>query len=347
MKKGGTITGDVVFRVDASAKIGIGHLIRCLALSEELSSRGKKCYLLSKIEDSRLIEEVNKYNIKNYNISRKLTLMEDLEQLIAFSTKNNIEWIITDHYDIDADYLRVIKEKGFKLLSIDDTAQIHYYSDIVLNQNIGAKKLAFSAEKYTRFLLGPKYIMIRNYLLGKNLKRKNNETQTILIVFGGSDYWNLTLKAVKSLETIGGNVKLLVISGPINRHYDGIKRYIYNSKCEIDLISSPRDIANVYQKTDLALTAGGSTCYELAYYGIPNLIITVADNQVNIARELDRQQVSIYLGKQNEVSGKQIKETVEKVLISESLRKKMSIKGKKLVDGQGKVRIVDFMERFP
>jgi UDP-2,4-diacetamido-2,4,6-trideoxy-beta-L-altropyranose hydrolase len=321
-------------------------LIRCLALSEELTSKGKQCYLFSKTSTDHLIQKVNKYDIQNHRVNSDLPLNKELKQLISFSNKNNVEWIITDCYDINADYLKTLKREGFRILSIDDTAHIHYTSDIVLNQNVGAEKLTFSAEKYTRFLLGPKYVMIRNQLLRKNVKRLNREVKTILILFGGSDYCNITLKTIKSLVTINEDVRLLVVIGPINSHYKQIKEYIKNIERRIDLIVSPQDMGDIYQRTDIALTAGGSTCYELAFFGIPSLIISVADNQISIAKELDRQQLGIYLGNKNMVHGKQIKSSVEELAISQKLRKRMSINGKKLVDGKGKIRIVDFMERF-
>ncbi|GAG07678.1 unnamed protein product, partial [marine sediment metagenome] len=115
---------------------------------------------------------------------------------------------------------------------------------------------------------------------------------------------------------------------------------------KIRVIKSPENMANLYLESDIAISAGGSSCYELAYFGIPNIIITLADNQLNIAHELDKQKISTYLGTKNEIEIEQLKNKVKELINNDSLRKTMSQNGKKLVDGKGKERIVRFMERF-
>ena len=111
---------NVVFRVDASYEIGIGHLMRCLALSEELIKRGDRCYFLSKIEDESIIK---KYNVDYQKIDADTSLKKDLEMLIKFSNDNDVDWIITDHYKIDSKYINQIKINIYILMH-----NILYYS---------------------------------------------------------------------------------------------------------------------------------------------------------------------------------------------------------------------------
>ena len=118
---------NVAFRVDASKEIGIGHLMRCLALSEELTKRGDTCYFLSKMDDA-LEKKIKQYTVNVKRINRDLNLRDDLELLINFSKQNNIDWVITDHYRIDSNYIKNVKQNGFRVLSIDDCAQMYYVS---------------------------------------------------------------------------------------------------------------------------------------------------------------------------------------------------------------------------
>lgn len=334
---------NVVFRFDASYEIGIGHLMRCLALSEELIKRGDRCYFLSKIDDERLIK---KYNVDYQKINTNTSLKKDLEMLIKFSNNNDVDWIITDHYKIDSKYVKEIKQNGFNVLSVDDTAQIHYYSDIVVNQNIGAKKLDFSSERYTRFLLGPKYIIMRDDLLQREKKSENDKVKKILVTFGGSDSGNFTLKILKMLDSINENVEFLVVLGPLNSFYEDIKRYARKTDNEIKLIKSTEDMTKIYIESDIAISAGGITCYELAYFGIPNIIIPIADNQINSTKGLDETKVSIYLGERNMINAECLRKKIKELIKNDSLRQKMRRNGKKLIDGEGKKRIVDFMRRY-
>lgn len=337
---------NIAFRVDASPAIGIGHLMRCIALSEELIKRGNICSFVTKIDDISLIKKIKENNINIKYIDSNATLDDDKNQLLKYCRNNNINWIITDSYNINSKYLKEMKKNGFKVLSIDDTAQIHYYSDIVLNQNIGSDKLIFSAEKYSKFLLGPKYAMLRNDLLRRHEKIDRENIEKLLIMFGGSDNDNLTLKIIDLLKSFSKKIDFSVIIGPLNPFYDDIEKYIKKENLKIKLIKSPENIVDLYLDTDIAISAGGTTCYELAYFGIPNIIITIADNQFKNASELDKQKVSIYLGKKEEIKPKQLKNKFNELVNNLPLSKNLSRNGKKMVDGKGKERIVDFMEKF-
>ena len=335
---------NVAFRVDASSNIGIGHLMRCLALSEELTRKGHDCYFLSKIENDELINKIEKNNI-HYQINSNATLLEDNKILVKFAKEKDIDWIVTDHYGINTEYIKEIKQNNFKVLSVDDNAQIHYYSDIVLNQNIGSEKLNFSAEKYTKFILGAKYAIIRDELLIKKNKKEGNEVKKILIMLGGTDKDNLILKILKTLKSCR-NLEFLVVIGPLNPHYDKIKNFIESENLKARIIKSPENMADLYLESDIAISAGGTSCYELSYFGIPNLIISVADNQLTISNEFDKQNISIYLGEKEKLSSEDLKNKFKELIDDSALRKKLSENGKKLVDGKGKQRIVELMEKI-
>jgi spore coat polysaccharide biosynthesis predicted glycosyltransferase SpsG len=229
-------------------------------------------------------------------------------------------------------------------MSIDDTAQMHYYSDVIVNQNIGAEKLTFSAEPYTAFLLGSSYVMLRNELLIRMKKKNNPAVKKMLITLGGTDPDNFLLHILKSLEKMKKDIDILAVIGPFNLHFPTLQTYQKTTEMKLNIIQSPTNMADIYLQADLAISAGGSSCYELAYFGIPNLIIAVADNQLSIAYEFDKQRIGIYLGEKNEIQQEYLRDKVKELLVNKSLRKHMSQNGHNLVDGKGKKRIVDYME---
>jgi UDP-2,4-diacetamido-2,4,6-trideoxy-beta-L-altropyranose hydrolase len=337
---------NVAFRVDASPKIGMGHLMRCLALSEELTRRGNSCFFISKTEDKNLVGMIKKFHVTYQHIKTTASLNEDLAALLNFSKDHDIDWVITDHYGIDAAYVKQIRQQEFNVLSIDDTAQLHYHSDIVVNQNIDAELLKFSVESYTELLLGPKYVMLRDELLKRDKKEIHPCIKKILITMGSTDSNNLILKILNSLVSISHDVEYLVILGPFTRFSSDLNTYIKKTDATISVIQSPKNMAEVYREVDLAVSAGGSSCYELAYYGITPIIITIAENQVHLSRELDAQHIGIYLGHKNNVSLEKLKEKVKELLEHHSLWQRMNQNGKNLVDGNGKKRIVNCMEKF-
>jgi spore coat polysaccharide biosynthesis predicted glycosyltransferase SpsG len=105
-------------------------------------------------------------------------------------------------------------------------------------------------------------------------------------------------------------------------------------------------MVDFYIQSDIAISAGGSSCYELAYFGIPNIIITIAENQENIALELDRINVSMNIGTKDTISSKEFKDKFLDILNDSSKRKDMIRNGMNLIDGLGKKRIVDCMNTF-
>lgn len=337
---------NVVFRVDASNDIGIGHLMRCLALSEELIRKKHTCFFISKVDNNELINIIKKNNINFHKITSNLSLQADLTNLLKISNENDIDWVITDHYGINSQYIKVIKKNNLRVLSIDDTAQIHYYSDIIVNQNIGAEKFVFSSEKYTKFLLGTKYVILRDELLKRNKKLKTKKVQKILVMFGGADPNNFTLKVLKMLESLNENVQFIVVTGPAYKFDNYILSYI--DKCNIDItyLRSQKKMLDIYLQSDIAISAGGTSCYELAYFGIPTLIITIADNQLKVAQEMDNKNISIYLGEKNKIKSEQLLNNIKLLLNNYSLRINMSKNAKKLIDGKGKNKIVNFIEKM-
>jgi len=339
---------NVIFRVDATKTIGLGHLMRCYALAEELIKKGNNCFFLSNIEDERISETMRTKGIKIVKIETNPRFGKDIIKLLDFSKKNGIDWIITDHYDIDSTYIRELKKHSFKVLSIDDMSQIYYSSDVVVNQNVGSEKLEFKVDDGTKLLLGSEYVMIRDELLKRGGKRYNDKVEKILVTLGGIDYGNITIKILKILnEMIDNNIQIIVVIGALNRIEDDLKSKLHKlDNSSFRFVFSPENMAELYLESDIAISAGGSSCYELAYFGIPNIIITVADNQLNIAKELDKLNVSIYLGKKEDFSSNKIKENVLKLITDNSLRKKMSENGLKLVDGLGKKRIIEVMNKF-
>jgi UDP-2,4-diacetamido-2,4,6-trideoxy-beta-L-altropyranose hydrolase len=339
---------NIVFRVDATKNIGLGHLMRCYALAEELVKNKNTCFFVSNIDCEKIIEKINKSNIILEKISTSPNSKQDIDYLINFSRNNNINWIVTDHYEIHSEYIKTIKDNRFNVLSIDDTAQTYYKSDIVINQNIGSEKLTFHSDRNTRFLLGPKYVMLRDELLKREKKRYINDVEKILVTLGGIDYGNITIKILKLLkEIIDNNIEIIVVIGTLNKIEEDLKSEINTlDNSHFRFVFSPENMAELYLESDIAISAGGSSCYELAYFGIPNIIITVADNQLNIAKELDKLNVSIYLGGKEKFCHSKIKENVLKLINDNSLRKNMAENGRKLVDERGKQRIIEVMNKF-
>ena len=180
----------ICFRADANAQVGFGHFIRTLALADMLKE-DFDCVFYTADPTPYQIGELQK--VCPYVPLSDSTKLEDF---LASLTGSEI--VVLDNYFYTEEYQKQIKDKGCKLVCIDDMHDRHYYSDVVINHAYGAKKEDYSIEPYTQLCLGLNYALLRKPFLEK-LTKKNRDS--LLVCYGGLDIHNLTCKTLRFLET--------------------------------------------------------------------------------------------------------------------------------------------------
>jgi UDP-2,4-diacetamido-2,4,6-trideoxy-beta-L-altropyranose hydrolase len=271
------------------------------------------------------------------------SLKKDLKQTIDFAGKINADVIITDSYELNEKYLNELKNRtNVLIVTIDDLNELKYYpSDIVLNQNIYATKMRYNCSKGTKLLLGIKYALLRKEFRKYIGMRKpiSGSVKKILVTFGGSDLQNLTLKTVKALNTLDGDFEVTLILGRGFKRKKELYKEIGKSKRKFRVKENIEDISKLMFESDVAISAAGSTSYELAFMGLPSIMICQAKNQYRIAEEMCKIGFSINLGPGGDVSTEKINRAFKKLVKNKSLREKMSKVGKGLVDCRGVERV--------
>ncbi len=270
--------------------------------------------------------------------------VDDAKQTVEASKEVSASWIVLDGYHFDAAYQRSIKEQGKKLLLIDDNGcASHYYADIVLNQNIYAsEKLYSKREHYTSLLLGTRYALLREeFLVWQGWKRKIPEfAQNILVTLGGSDPENVTRKvydAILQLELNRLNVVIIVAN---NRYSDQMKCLIEKSKVNIELKSNVEKMSDLMAWADIAISAGGTSTWELAFMGLPMITIAIADNQCQIVEELSKARAAVNAGWHKDITPSMIAENISELICDPKKRSEMSQRAQTLVDGNGADRVL-------
>ncbi|MEW6607091.1 MAG: UDP-2,4-diacetamido-2,4,6-trideoxy-beta-L-altropyranose hydrolase [bacterium] len=331
-----------IFRTDGGAKIGLGHIRRCLSLAEGLSQKGIQCIFITRDIDPAVGKRIVANNHLVERLPAQADLKKDLSLTINLIKKHQPSLVITDSYGIDEHYLEQLKKLNVTLMSIDDLSKLHFCSDIVLNQNVGAKGDDYSTERYTKLLIGPKYALLGKSLRDKHQLKKGIKriAQNILVTLGGTDPDNQTLKVVRAIKPVKENLRITVVIGPGYLYEEILKEEIKTDNRFI-IIRDPDDIFSLMEEADLAISAGGSTCYEIACLGVPNIILSLADNQKKVANGLANYGTSVNLGWFKEVTEEQIKKAVEDLIKSRQKREEMSQKSKELVDGRGVERVVE------
>jgi UDP-2,4-diacetamido-2,4,6-trideoxy-beta-L-altropyranose hydrolase len=338
---------NLVIRADASTQIGTGHIMRCLALALAWQEKGGQAMFVLANKSPALGARLQLEGMKVVYLSVEAGSGEDAKQTADFVHQFAAQWLVVDGYHFGAEYQKAIKNFGVSLLFLDDYGHAdHYYANLVLNQNISANQdLYISREPYTRLLLGLKYTLLRReFWQWRDWQRVIQPIASkLLVTLGGSDPDNVTLKVVQALQLLNNDLEVIVVIGGSNPNYEVLQREITDSKVTISLQRNVSNMPELMAWADMAIAAGGSTSWELAFMGLPSIVITLADNQIAIATELDARNLIVHLGWYQQITLEQIGLAVEALIDKPNQRKEMSKRGRELVDGNGANLVVSQM----
>jgi UDP-2,4-diacetamido-2,4,6-trideoxy-beta-L-altropyranose hydrolase len=346
---------NLVVRADANSIIGTGHLMRCIALAQAWQERGGHVTFLSHCQSEALQRRVIKEGFEFVFVERPHPDPADLKQVLDrlqnFRNGSGMPWLVLDGYHFDSDYQRSIREAGSRLVVIDDYNHLsNYHADILLNQNIGAELIPYICDLKTLKLFGPKYALLRTeFLSWKNkIQKQSEDPRRVIVTLGGADHDNITLKVLRALlQTRLNGFGIDVIVGPANPNIKELEFEIQCArKASVPLTNSIQllysiNMPEIMAMADVAISAGGSTCWELCFFGKPFLVLITAENQRGIAHGLDKVGSAICLGWHQDVTINQIQTNLESLLNDIQGRRELSIKGRKIVDGQGRNRVLD------
>ena len=331
---------------DATYQGGSGHLMRALALAQGLKEAGGEAVFLSYCESEALLGRIKKEGFRIY-ASERPTGIETAKDILR---KESPGWAVLDGYSFASDFQKEIKDMGLRLLVVDDFAHLeHYHADIILNQNYGAETFKYDAEPYTRILAGTKYVLLRKeFLKYRGHKRAIPDiAKKLLITLGGADPGNHTLKVMRAVNLIERPLRVKVVVGASNPNFDSIKTKAGRGRHKIEILKGVEDMAPLMAWADVAVSAGGTTVWELAFMGVPSLLCIIADNQENSVNALSEGGVFASLGWLKDRTEKETASALEAVIKGKPLRQKMHEKANALVDGKGVYRVISEMKGLP
>jgi UDP-2,4-diacetamido-2,4,6-trideoxy-beta-L-altropyranose hydrolase len=341
----------LVFRVDASTQMGTGHVMRCLALAQAWNTTGGVCHFCTNEQfPVALADRLETESIVRVELKSAPGSLADAIETIMHCQEYDAKWLVLDGYHFDAAYQREVKSSNLTLLVLDDYGHTdHYYADLVLNQNAYAHAGFYPRiETYTKLLLGCKYALLRREFWpwrgNIDLIKRNslNSPSKILVTLGGSDPNNVTSKVLESLRSFDQQqIKVNLIVGGGNPHLEILHAMCNDLDDLVNVHSNVSDMSNLISQADLAISAGGSTCWELAFMGVPSLLIILADNQRLNVEKLSSLNVAFNLGQHEKLSSQTITSNILNLLKDPDLISEMRQKSLKLVDGYGSSRVID------
>jgi UDP-2,4-diacetamido-2,4,6-trideoxy-beta-L-altropyranose hydrolase len=340
----------IVFRVDASTQIGTGHVMRCLALAQAWQDTQGQAIFVMTTSVPALEERLQSEGMQVVHLTTEPGSLDDAQQTATLAHQFGATWVVVDGYHFGGEYQQILKQSKLHLLFIDDYGHAeHYYADFVLNQNISADEQWYqNREPYTQLLLGSCYALLRReFWQWQGWQRTVPPVaKKVLVTLGGADPDNITLKVIQSLQIVEGEeLEAVVVVGGSNPHYENLKMAVQGSRYPIQLQQNVTNMPKLMAWADVAISAGGTTCWELAFMGLPSILLILAENQRAIAEKLATLNLAVNLGWHQDVESQNIAQNLSTVLRSAEQRTNIIEVSQQIVDGQGAFRLITHLTK--
>lgn len=309
----------VAIRTDASLQIGSGHVMRCLALAERLRAQGVDVLFICR----ELVGNLNDIIIdRGFALCRLPTPLDDNfvltwnqhaawlqvpwqkdadETSVCLKKRKKIDWLIIDHYALEKNWEYQQRLLVSKIMVIDDLADRSHDCDILLDQNLHnnlENRYKILIPTNCVELLGPTYALLRSeFTEARNHVRNRNGTiQRIIVFFGGVDLHDLTSKVVENFQQMNiPQITIDVVVGGQNPHYKRITALcekMNNAQCYFQI----SNMSGLMSAADLAVGGAGSTVWERCMLGLPAIIFSMAENQIENAEKISERGAAYYMG---------------------------------------------------
>lgn len=314
-----------VFRVDASLTIGSGHVMRCLALANALRASGWRSHFLCREHTGHLVETIRRHGHDCsvlppgdgsseggvYGAWLGARQEDDADACRPLLAALRPDWLVVDHYALDARWELALRDCCGGLLAIDDLADRPHDCDLLLDQNLGRDSSAYDAlvPAHCRRLTGTHYALLRPEFAAQReaslARRKTAPLRHLLVTMGGVDQGNVTGKVLTVLATttLHADCRISVIMGPRAPWLAQVRAQAaalpWRSETRVDV----DDMAGLLAGSDLVIGAAGSSAWERCCLGVPALHVILAANQEPVAAALAASGASAPLGGPADLAG--------------------------------------------
>jgi UDP-2,4-diacetamido-2,4,6-trideoxy-beta-L-altropyranose hydrolase len=324
----------VIIRADASRELGHGHVMRCLSLAAALRRRGAEVQFFCRSLEGHAFSTIGQAGFHCRPVNEDTPIP-------------SCDWLVVDHYGLDAKWESAQRANAKRILVIDDLADRPHDCDVLLDQNLnpeGPARYQSLLPPACNQLLGPHYALLhKNFEIERaGLQARSGQIRKVLICFGGSDAPDATTRVVDVLAEAFPHLTLDVVAGPANTHAAQLQeRCVWHPL--ITLSVAVNDMAQRMAHADLFVGAGGSMTWERAALALPGVTLTIASNQVLLCAALAERGAGVHLGSIEEFDADQLRTEVGRLLEDKGRIHVMSEKLAALCDGRGARRVSKLM----
>lgn len=347
------------FRVDASLRIGNGHMMRCIALAQTLRAHGAQCEFICRVHPGDLIEMARTRGF----VVHPLTAVppdthtggglgcdwpqDAAHTQAALGGAERFDWLIVDHYGIDHGWESVLHAQGLRLMAIDDLADRRHACDLLLDQNLGrsAADYAGLVPDTCTILAGPTFALLDPTFAERRprslARRSAGDLTQLLVSMGGVDAANATGRV---LSALAGNAcascwHVNVVMGPHAPMLGAVRRQAQRMPIPTALHVGIgfADMADLMAASDLAIGGAGGTAWERCCLGLPTLLVVLAENQRAGAQALEHAAAATLIGDVDDIAARL--PAALTAMMQPAALVNMSAAASAVADGLGAIRV--------
>jgi len=334
----------IVFRVDGNKDIGLGHVMRCLSIADSFRKNKKECVFVMADNSVEELIETRGYKVVVLNTCYESPELE-IDSIEDTICPLSPELLIVDSYYVTYEYLKYLNKLA-KVVYIDDLAAFPYPVKALINYNVFGPDMDYgllyrdAVIKPDKLFLGIKYVPLRDEFSDVNIRSQKEKVKDIFVSTGGADSLHIGFKLVDYLCKQSPKYNYHFVIGAVNEDYEAINKIACN-RSDIVIHRNVKNMKELMLSCDMAVSAAGSTLYELCSCAIPTITYILADNQQRGAKAFEQ------LGLMKNVGDARLIEDFSEVIVNEietlacnlQLRKKMFANMQELVDGNGANRL--------
>jgi spore coat polysaccharide biosynthesis predicted glycosyltransferase SpsG len=336
----------VLFRVDASARLGWEHLARCLTFAAALQRRRRPAYFLSQLEPGSLGLAVKRAGNEWLDADSLAGTPEDLQEVIQEVRRLRPAAVIVDAPEVTEHYLAELRNTGVLVVSMDSLGGIPFPARLVINPLLGPSREAYEISRGTQLLLGPRYALVRPEIRRVRPTRAQEPAQPFraLVALGDDDPHQQAGELAKLLLNCPKVGRVDIAVRPYHPGLEALRELAAACPDRLEVVCETAEVPLRVARAHFAVTAGNAWSLELACVGVPQLVIVQAEAHWPTAQRLEEEGAATCLGWHANVSAQTLRQAVQDLLGDPLERQAMARCGRKLIDGRGPDRLVTALE---
>lgn len=356
----------VAFRADASLQIGAGHVMRCLTLADVLRDAGAQCRFICRDWPGNLaglikrqgyqvdllpLQQDDAMHESTLPHSAWLGVPQGLDATQCLDIIEQQDWLIVDHYGIDIQWERVLRQRANRILVIDDLVDRSHDCDFLLDQTFSRAESQYRelVPGYCRLLCGSRYALLRPEFarmrkLSLGRRQEISKYRNFLVSLGGVDSDNVTGNVLSALRdcALPSDCRITVVLGETAPCVDNVRLAATTLPYDVRVEVGVNDMASLMAESDIAIGAAGATSWERCCLGLPSIIVVLAANQVSIAEALEKSHAAAVVYNRNDIPVR-LPELIGEILSSPERGVAISRAAAAITDGQGATVVASMM----